>query len=328
MNPRAWNLKRVKFRGHFKYRASFVKEYFKLQFRRQIRSIKDLKMDPVIGMAVGAMVFIWISWLIFKKVYYPAWLYCFLSLVLTSTLGERSRNEFLKNTFFRKPYYLLRILENVLCATPFCIYLLCMGHWIAAILLIVLSAGLALLNPVAYPSLVIPSPFSKRPFEFTTGFRNTYMLVIILIAISVISIFYHNVNLGMVCLMGLFLLCITYYTGREPMFYVWIHAQSSRQFLKEKIKTGILYGFLLSLCISIPLLVFNPDHAGFIALITGIGLLDIALMSVAVYASFPAPLNLIQNIKIVSAILFPPLLLYVIPDLYFQSVKRLNELLK
>ncbi len=224
-----------------------MKEYFKLQFRRQIRSIKDLKLDPAIGMTIGMLVFIWISWLIFKKVYYPALFYSFLSLVLTSTLGERSRNEFLKNTFFRKHYYLVRILENILCATPFSIYLLVMGNWIIAVLLILLSAGLAFLNGVARPSLVIPSPFSKRPFEFTTGFRKTYMLVIMLIAVSFISIFYHNVNLGVVCLMGLFLLCITYYTGREPMFYVWIHAQSPRQFLREKIKTGMLYGFLLSL---------------------------------------------------------------------------------
>ena len=285
-------------------------------------------MEPVIGIAVGALVFIWISWLIFKKVYYPAVFYSFLSLVLTSTLGERSRNEFLKNTFFRKPYWLVRILENILCAIPFSIYLLFMGNWIIAALLILLSAGLAFLNGITQPSLVIPSPFSKRPFEFTTGFRKTYLLVIILIAVSFISIYYHNVNLGLVCLMGQFLLCISYYTGREPMFYVWIHAQSPRQFLREKIKTGILYGFLLSLCISIPLTVFNPADAGLIALITLIGLLDIALMAVAVYASFPAPLTLIQNFKIGAAILFPPLLLYVFPDLYFQSVKRLNVLLK
>jgi hypothetical protein len=284
-------------------------------------------MDPAIGIAVGILVFIWISWLIFKKVFYPAWFYSFLSLLLTSTLAEKSRNEFLKNTFFRKPYFLLRIIENILCATPFSIYLLFMGHWIIAIILIVLSACLSFLSGITHPSLVIPSPFSKRPFEFTTGFRKTYMLVIALISISFISIFYHNANLGIVCLMGVFLLCITYYTGREPMFYVWIHAQSSREFLKEKIKTGLLYSFLLSLCISMPLIAFNPDKAGLIALITGVGLLDIFLMAVAVYANFPAPLNLIQNIKIGSAILFPPLLLYVIPDLYFQSVRRLNALL-
>ena len=112
------------------------------------------------------------------------------------------------------------------------------------------------------------------------------------------------------------------------MFYVWIHAQSPRQFLREKIKTGMLYGFLLSLCISIPLIAFNPAHAGLIVLLIVIVLLDIALMAVAVYANFPATLNLIQNFKIGAAILFPPLILYVFPDLYFQSVKRLNGLLK
>ena len=303
-------------------------EYFTLQFRRQVRSFRELKINPVAGLLIGALVFIWISYLIFKKVLYPSYFYCLLSLFLTSSLAERSRNEFLKNIFFRDQFVLLRIFENIICSSPFFIYLLFMRHWMIAITLMLLSAGLALFNRMVFPSLVIPSPFSKRPFEFTTGFRKTYRLVFILIIVSIISILYHNVNLGIVCLIGLFLVCTTYYTGREPVFYVWIHAQSPKRFLKEKMKTGLLYGFLFSLCISIPIICFNPDHVGLILLITGIGLLDILLMVAGVYANFPAPLNLLQNIKIGFAIVCPPLLLYVIPDLYFQSVKRLNELLK
>jgi hypothetical protein len=197
-----------------------------------------------------------------------------------------------------------------------------------AIAVLMIGSLLSLFNKVGKPAFIIPSPFSKRPFEFTTGFRRTYWLFVILLTITLISIYYHNLNLGIFCLICLFMIFMTFYTGREPIFYVWIHADSPKLFLRKKLKTALLYSFLSSLVIAVPLICFNPANIYIIVTILAIGLLDILLIVIAVYSNYPVQLNLIQNIQIAMAIAFPPFLLYAIPNLYSQAIRRLNVFLK
>jgi hypothetical protein len=305
-----------------------MKEYFNLQFKRQIRIIRDFGLNPYVGILVGPAIFIWISFIIFKKVFYPQYFYSFICLVLVSTLGDKSRNEFLKTIFTRKKYFYTRLLENLIFAAPFFIFLLAKKQYAIAFATILLSLFISLFNSRTKSRFVIPSPFSKRPFEFTIGFRRTFWLLTIILSLTVISIVYSNFNLGIFCLLGLFLVCLTYYAGQEPVFYVWIHAQSPKEFLKEKIKTALYYSFLLSLFIAIPLVCFNPANGWIVVIIMAIGLLDMVLIVAAIYANYPVRLNLIQNIQIGIAILFPPFLLYAIPNLYAQSIRRLNVILK
>jgi hypothetical protein len=305
-----------------------MKEYFQLQFRRQIRIIRDFGANPYFGILVGIAVFIWVSFILFQKVSFPQYFYSFICLVMVSTAGEKSRNEFLKTIFTKKKYHYTRLLENVIFAIPFFIFLLYKNQpWIASAT-IVLSGISSFFNNRTKSSFVIPSPFSKRPFEFTIGFRRTFWLLVIILTLTVISIVYSNFNLGIFCLLGLYLVCVTYYSGQEPVFYVWIHSKTPKEFLNDKIRTGLRYSSLMSLFIVIPLAVFNPVNFWLILLIILIGQLDMILIVAGIYSNYPARLNLIQNIQIGVGILFPPFLLYAIPNLYTQSVRRLNVILK
>jgi hypothetical protein len=305
-----------------------MNKYFQLQFRRQIRIIRDFGANPFFGILVGTGLFIWISIILFKKVSFPQYFYSFIYLVMVSTAGEKTRNEFLQTIFTKGKYRITRLLENIIFAIPFFIFLLYKNQAVIGFITILMSSVFSLFNGGTKSSFVIPSPFSKTPYEFTTGFRRTFWLLIILFSVSVISIIYHNFNLGIFCLMGFFLVCLTYYSGQEPVFYVWIYSQTPKEFLKGKIKTALGYSFLTSLLIAIPLAVFNPTDIWVILLVILIGQLYMILIVAGIYANFPVRLNLIQNIQIGISILFPPFLLYSIPNLYSQSVRRLNAVLK
>jgi hypothetical protein len=292
-----------------------------------MRAITGFGVNPFLGLTIGTGIFIWMSIIVFKKVNYPQYFYSFLSLVVITTLSNKSRNDFLKITFFRKKYFIIRIFENLIYSIPFLFFLAYKGEYLVALITIVMSSLFSLITFSGKSALVIPTPFSKRPYEFSIGFRRTYLLLIILIIISFISIFDHNFNLGIVCLFGMFLVCITYYSEQEPVFYVWIYAQSPQVFLRKKIKTALYFSFLLSLFIAIPLICFNTSYTYQVALVIVIGLLDMVLIVVGIYSNYPARLNLIQNIQIITAIVFPPLLLFAIPNLYYQAKRRLNVFL-
>ena len=290
--------------------------------------IRGFGANPFFGILVGIGVFIWVSFILFKKVSFPQYFYSFICLVMVSTAGEKSRNEFLQTIFTKRGYHITRLLENVIFAIPFSIFLQYKNQPLVAILTLVFSSFLSFFNNGIRSSFVIPSPFSKRPFEFTIGFRRTFWLLIIILTVAVISIIYKNFNLGIFCLLGFYLVCLTYYTGQEPVFYVWIYSKSPKEFLKVKIKTAQRFSFLMSLFIAIPLAVFNPANIWIILLVMIIGQLYMFLIVIGIYSNYPARLNLIQNIQIGISILFPPFLLYSIPNLYSQSVRRLNAVLK
>jgi hypothetical protein len=304
-----------------------MKEYFTLQFRRALRIIRDFGINPWLGFVVGAFVFFYMSLIIFQKISYPQYFYSFLSLIFIFPLGDKSRNEFLKIIFTRKKYFYTRLIENLISVTPFFFFLLFKAQYTTGFIAILLSALLSLFNMAGRASFVIPSPFSKRPFEFTTGFRRTWWLLFILLIITVISIVNRNFNLGMFCLICEFLVFTTYYPGQEPIFYVWIYAATPEKFLKEKIRTALKYSFLTSLFIAVPISYFFPAHILLVALTMLIGLLFVVLIVVGIYSNYPVHLRPTQIFLILLAIAFPPFLLYVIPNLYLQSVRRLNPYL-
>jgi hypothetical protein len=174
----------------------------------------------------------------------------------------------------------------------------------------------------------MPSPFSKYPYEFTVGFRRMYLVIIALYCICIIALVTHNFNLGLVILAAIFLVCFTFYSELDPIFYVWIHAQSAKSFLREKIKVAVYYSLWLGLPVAFSLIYFYPNNTPIIILILIIGILDVVLSVIAAYTNFPAKATALHYIQMIFAVLFPPLLLLVIPNLYFQATDRLKEYLR
>jgi hypothetical protein len=305
-----------------------MKYYFELQCKRVLRMINDLGVNPYVGVVLGAVIFLFMSIIFFKKVAYPQYIYSILALVFIIPLGNNSRNEFLKGTFFKRSYFYIRLLENIISAFPFCLYLSIQRQYQLAILVFAAASLLSLFNKINRPNIVVPSPFSRRPYEFTTGFRRTYVLFLLIFTLTIISIFYKNFNLGIFSLLVLYLVCSSFYSVNDPIFYVWVHAQSPKNFLLQKIKTGLFYSLYLSLIVAIPLFIIWPGKSLWISIVMLIGFLYLVLIILSVFVNYPAPSTVSQKIQVAISMVCPPLLILVIPNLYFQALRRLNVYLK
>jgi hypothetical protein len=175
---------------------------------------------------------------------------------------------------------------------------------------------------------VIPTPFFKRPFEFTVGFRNTFYLFISSYCLTGIAVAVDNFNLGVFAFVLLFITMWTYYLKPENPVYVWIHSLSSGRVLIHKMKIALQYSFLSSLPILFLLSCFYWENAGIFLLLFLLGYLFLTLMILAKYAAYPDEINLLQVVLIVLCISFPPLLIVVIPYFFNLSVTQLNHILK
>lgn len=305
-----------------------MKYHFKLQYLRFKRDCISIGINPFLGIGIVVCSFVIFSEVIFKKISYSPLLYLLTALVIISTFGEEVRNQFLKSIFSPIKFRKLRLLENLLAAAPFSIFLVFEKQYILAILNLVLSSILSLYNKMGFTRFQIPSPFSKNPYEFTVGFRRNYLLILAIYSVAFISIYYHSFILSLLSLLSIFLLCLTFYSEEDPIYYVWIHSQSSKVFLRNKIKIALRYSFSLSLIVLLPLVIFYSFRIGILLLTLTVGLLYVVLGILAVYVNFPSKRTLSQNFQFCFAILIPPLLLFVIPNMYHQAIRRLKEYLK
>ena len=302
--------------------------YFRLLYKRLIRTLKDLGINLYLGIIFGAFIFILLSNVLFKRVEYFQYVYVGMALIAGLQLGRAGRNEFLKNIYTTINYLKLRLLENIALALPFVLLLIWKGFYACALATICVSSIISLYNKMGRSTFVIPSPFFKRPFEFTIGFRKYYWILIIVYAITLIALSVGNFNLAIFAYLTTLMVCMSFYSGEDPLFYVWIHSQNSKVFLKNKVKTAILYSLYISFPIGVLLISFFPFRALIIILVTLFGFLYILLGVIAKYANYPNQTNLLQILTMAIGMVVPPFLLLLIPYFYRKSAKKLSVYLK
>jgi hypothetical protein len=304
-----------------------LKNYFGLQLTLLSRRFADAGIAPAIAYAILPLVFIGFSLFLFYKTEYAPYIYMLLALSLTTHLSERRRNVFLKTCFGDAKLKQIRIIENLLIVSPFILFLLYKQLFPLAPGLLMLAMLLALVNLRTSVSMVIPTPFYKKPFEFTIGFRNTFYIFLAAYGLTAIAISVANFNLGIFALLLTFGITLTYYSKPEHPYYVWMHAHDAKGFLFMKIRTALLYVTILAVPIIIALGIGFPEHIlillGFIAL----GIAYLISMIVSKYAAYPDELNLPQGLLLALCIWLPPMLLIIIPLLFRKSTRRLSHLL-
>ena len=302
-----------------------MKTYFSLQYRRANRMLDEFGLAPWLAYLLIPIVFLLFSKLLFFKISYARYIYPIFAIYYLIRLGNTERNDFLKNTFVRSDFNRLRIVENNLLAAPFVLYLLYEKAFWVAVVLAVISFGLSFINTTDKSTFVVPTPFSKRPFEFTSGFRKTYFIFPLLFILCFIAISVNNFNLGAFALIVVFFVAMTFYSKCEPVFFVWASARTPAAFLNEKIKTLVLYSFLLSTPILIALIYFFADNILLLLGIELIGIGFVVMSLVAKYAYYPSEISLLPAIAMGVSLFFPPLLLLSIP--YFYNRAKTNLLL-
>jgi hypothetical protein len=305
-----------------------MKYYFSLQYRMLNRQISDLGLNPFLGYGLAIAAFTGLSILLFDKTEFAAYIFLVTALSLVTKLSEVKRNDFLRSCFSEDQYLLVRIAENIVIIFPFAVFLLLNLMVLQALLLLALSAFLALTGFSRKSGFIIPTPFGKKPFEFTVGFRNAFMLFVLAYFLAFMSVAVGNFNLGIFALLLIFLVCITFYLNPEDEFYVWIFDLSPPRFLFRKISTALLYSTVITLPIGVVLMIFFPADilavTGFLAL----GYIYLATIILAKYSSYPNQVNLPQFIILALTIWFPPALIAVAPYFYLQSIKRLKPILE
>jgi len=177
-------------------------------------------------------------------------------------------------------------------------------------------------------NLTIPTPFYKKPFEFTVGFRNTFYVFPVAYILTAVAIAVDNINLGIFSMLLVFLVSLSYYFKPENEYFVWIHSTSPDRFLFEKLMTGTKFSILLTLPILVSLIAYYPSETGLILVFLLIGLMSLWTIILAKYSVYPGEINLPAVSLITICIYFPPTLIAVLPFFYMKSVKKLKLLLR
>jgi hypothetical protein len=304
-----------------------MKDYFKLQYVMTNRKIKEAGLNPLLGYVLGLTAFVLLSEYIFHKTEYAKYLVVLSCLSLQFKLSKKNRTDFLLSTFGDKTKMKIRVLENFILCIPFVSILLYKDFLFEASILVACSIILALFTFHSNFNQTIPTPFSKRPFEFSTGFRKTFFLLPVAYALTVIAINVDNLNLGIFAFLLVFLTSLSYYHKPEQEYYVWIFAETPKRFLKNKVFNAIRNASILVAPIIISLLIFYPNEFELILLFFIIGLLFLCTIILAKYSAYPGEMNIPEGILIALSLYFPPLLLAIIPFFYSKSINKLKYLL-
>lgn len=304
-----------------------MKTYFQIQYRRLLRGIQAFGVPPYIGIAGILIGFPAFTVLLFARTRYAPYLYMAFSVMSVAPLGAAERNNFLRTLFAEKQYRQVRLTENLLLAIPFCVLLLVYRQPLAALAVLLISTVLSRFNQLRHSARVIPSPFSKRPFEFTTGFRRQWWMLLLAYVLTGIGSYVGNYNLSLFALAVLLLQCMGFYTQPEPEFYVWVYALTPQQLLLAKMKTALYHTLLLSLPVTLCIGCFYPQQAWITGLLLLAGMLNILMSVVVKYSAYPAQPGLPQLISMAAGLLCPPLLLLFIPYYFKRAATQLNPYL-
>ncbi len=304
-----------------------MKYYFTLQYRRTIRLLDEIGLHPILALVLGVTAFLGVSKFLFLKSEIAGLVYWGMTISILTNLGKEKRNDQLKAIFNKRDYLLVRLWENGLLLLPFFFYLCWEQVFLLALTLIPISMGLAVFTNLPQIQTTIPTPFKKFPFEFIIGFRKTAWFIFLVYLLSIKALEVGNYNLGVFALAVLFFVSMSFYSKPEDEYYCWIFSMSPVEFLLKKIASGLICLSILTIPIFITIIVFFPENIWITIAVQLLGYIYLSSMILAKYSGFPKGLNIAHGIFYGISILFPPLLIIIIPIFYIQAKRRLTAIL-
>ncbi len=305
-----------------------MKEYFTLQCTLINRRIRDAGIVPIFAYIILILGFYGLSTYLFKVTEFAVYIYSFLAINLIGRLSESKRCEFLTICMGDAPFKKIRMTENLICSIPFISYLLYKQLFLPVAFILGLSIILALIRFRRRFNYTLFSPFSKRPFEFTTGFRRAFLLFILAFILVIVAVIFNNLNLGIFALMIVFGSSLSFYVSTENEYFVWTYRLSPKAFLVDKIKTALLYSSALAIPIVVLLAFYFQPNIGLLFAFLLMGWLWMICAIVIKYSSYPNEINIPNAILLGLCLGLPPMLIILTPILFYKSEKRLKNLLK
>ena len=319
------------------YVVEKVKHYFGWQFKLASRSIRNFGLPPAIGYILLALIIVALPlWLLPSKPSLP-WIYAVVGAFATSFGRAEGRDDFLKNCYSKREFLLIRTMENLLLALPFSLVLLIHKQFLLALALFSLAFLLGITSYNNHRKLhlpALPTPFSKRPFEFALGFRVSFLIFMLLYYVVAMAIVHDNFNLGIVAVYAVFIVCLCFYQQMEPEYYVWIYEASPKRFLFQKLRTAFVYTSTLVVLPLIALSVWFPSYIGFLLVAVLAGFMNLAIVILLKYKEFPKPFHIGDGLLIAACLICPiiPIPFGFLPIpllfiLYEKAQKNLNNYL-
>lgn len=288
----------------------------------------SLGIPKLIGYLGALLAFIIFSMLIFARTKFPEYIYLVLALSIPSSFSDEKRNTFLKTCYSKSNYQKLRIIENLITVLPFFLFLVFKQKYLIGLSLVGLAPFLSLFSVRNTFNLTIPTPFYKYPYEFTEGFRKSFLVFVFFYTLIGIAIRVNNFNLGAVCILFGCLTSMGFYLKPEPYFYVWVFSNNAKTFIFNKIKIAIFYTTIICLPMTVPLSLFSFEKIHLILGFQLLGYLFVITGLLSKYSAFPSEITLKKALSLLGSIAIPPLMLVTIPVFYIQSIKRLKSILE
>jgi len=304
-----------------------MKEYFRLQIIRTDRILREIGINPWIGLLLGASIFALMSELLFYKTGLAKYLVLLAALSVLIGLGDKQRTEFILTVFGDALYRQIRLIENLIFAIPFIAVLIIKTAFLEAAIILFCAVIFTFFRQQYSFNLSLPTPFSRKPFEYAVGFRKTVFVFPLVYALTTIAIVVDNMNLGIFSMLVLFLVTLTYSASPEFEYYVWIHAQSPKRFMLYKIIEAMKNASLLAAPIFIALLCCYPAQILIFLVLFLIANLYVLTIIVIKYSVYPNDMNLPEGIVLSCSIFFPPLLLLLLPYYISKANKKLSPYL-
>lgn len=304
-----------------------MKEYFRLQYLIITREFKELGINPLAGSILMLAAFFLLSGFLFHRTEFAKYLLILICVSLLLKLSEKNRTDFILSTFGHKRKRQIRVVENSMLTIPFVFVLIYQNAYYESITLFLTGIALALFSYQSNFNFALPTPFSKRPFEFTVGFRKTMLLFALAYTLTFLAIWVANFNLGIFSMMLVFITSMSFYSQPENEYYVWIYSKNPRSFIFKKMSQATINVFILNVPIILTLLFFYFSDFIWTLAFFGIGLLFLWTTILAKYSKFPQKMHLPEAILIVFCIYVPPALLAILPFFYIKSINKLKLLL-
>ena len=272
--------------------------------------------------------FVFVSFKLLNGFAFGEYIYAGLGISLSSSIADVRRYDFIKSISSQKDFRIIRLAEQLILLFPFIIGLFVFGWSLYAVLLLLAAIAFSFINLNISLPYSLPTPFGKRPFEFARGFRAAVLFIIGCYILVPIGISVDNFNLSLASIAGIGLISGNYFIQPEPRFYIWIHAMNTPKFLMEKTKTILYYTFITIAPIAIILSIYNPNRIGSVVLMILAAIAFTQMCMLAKYLAYPSEVNIIAGLAIVGSILFPPMMLIIIPIFYFKANRRLGQYLR
>lgn len=304
-----------------------IRNHFKLQHLRFERASIEFGLAPIVSYVLITIIFSLLSILLLSRSIIEHWEYVILAFIILFLFSNPDRLRFYKNIYSKEIFVRIRWIENLLIVLPFLFFLFLFKAFIPVLPLLVLTAIASSTNRNIISSFTLPTPFYKYPFEFASGFRMSWLLIIILYVIFSIAAYVDNYYLGLFVLLSTALCSTFYYQTQERLYYIWIHKMDSISFIIHKIKIAIGYTFLTCFPLLISAIIIWPTMTIWIILLFLCSLLFISTLITAKYAMYPQIFNLPITIVLSIGFAAPPALLLLFPYFLKRASKNLKNIL-